>query len=165
MQELWHHLDEDTSNKQQNIFFDINLTNGVIGNFFQPQGGITVDAYGVVPYGDGWYRAFITITFWIWILSLRGSQIFIDGAGAIKVGQVMDLLDLSGVLNSIRVLLILTPQSIWRIILCKMSTTSKFTLDRLEELHEQALTGTLTSPSTNAGFFAFYDSILQQLII
>ena len=74
-------LDDGTSG-EQNIFFDINLTNGVIGSLFTPQGGITGDAYGVVPYGDGWYRAYITTTFGFGFSSLRGSIILNSATGA-----------------------------------------------------------------------------------
>ena len=73
-------MDEGTSNKQQ-AFFDINLLTGAGGNIFQPQGGITVDASGVIPYGDGWFRAFITITFSFGFSEIR-NQIFIDGSSS-----------------------------------------------------------------------------------
>ena len=76
-----------------------------------PQGGITGDAYGVVPYGDGWYRAYITTTFGFGFSSLRGSIILNNATGAQSwTGDGNVLEHLSGVLNSIRVLLILTPQ-------------------------------------------------------
>ena len=52
-------LDEGTSAVQR-IFFDLNLTTGTIGSVFTPQGGMTNDSAGVVPLGNGWYRAFIT---------------------------------------------------------------------------------------------------------
>ena len=54
-------LDEDTPQRQQ-AFYDIDLTNGTTGSIFQPQGGLQIDASGVIPYGGGWYRAFITVT-------------------------------------------------------------------------------------------------------
>ena len=36
-----------------------------------PQGGVTGDAYGAIPYGNGWYRAYITGTFSFGFSSLR----------------------------------------------------------------------------------------------
>ena len=50
-------LDDGTS-AEQNIFFDLNLTTGTIGSVFTPQGGMVNEAAGVVPLGNGWYRAF-----------------------------------------------------------------------------------------------------------
>ena len=56
---------------QQDIFFDLNLATGAAGTLFQPQGGITPVAYGSVPYGNGWYRAFITTTISFGFAELR----------------------------------------------------------------------------------------------
>ena len=47
----------------QEAFFNINLSTGTFASIFQPQNGIVVDGYGVVPYGDGWYRGYVTCTF------------------------------------------------------------------------------------------------------
>ena len=148
-------LDEDTSNKQQ-AFFDINLVTGVAGNFFQPQGGITVDSTGVIPYGDGWYRVFITITFSFGFSQIR-NQIFIDGAQSYTGDGSTGLYAWGAKLNK-GALDPYTAQSGELFYSDNEFNIKNFTLDRLEEFMTQALTGTLTSPSTNAGFFAYYDA-------
>ena len=56
---------------EQNVFFDLNLTNGVAGTIFTPQGGITAQAFGVFPLGNGWYRCYITATFSFGFTTLR----------------------------------------------------------------------------------------------
>ena len=48
---------------EQNVFFDLNLTNGTTSTVFTPQGGITAQAFGAIPLGNGWFRCFITATF------------------------------------------------------------------------------------------------------
>jgi hypothetical protein len=48
---------------QHYALFDLNLNNGTSGSLFTFGGGIQVDAYGAVPIGNGWYRAYITTTF------------------------------------------------------------------------------------------------------
>ena len=56
---------------QQDILFDIDISTGGDGTLFQPQGGIIPVAYGSVPYGNGWYRAFITTTISFGFAELR----------------------------------------------------------------------------------------------
>ena len=77
---------------------------------FIPHVGITGDAFGVVPYGDGWYRAYITTTFGFGFSQLLDTSIILLVQQVHKVGQVMDLWYMFGVLNLIRVLLILILQ-------------------------------------------------------
>ena len=148
-------LDEGTSNKQQ-AFFDINLLTGAGGNIFQPQGGITVDASGVIPYGDGWFRAFITITFSFGFSEIR-NQIFIDGSSS-YTGDASSGLYAWGYKLNKGALDPYTAQSGELFYSDNEFNIKNFTLDRLEEFMFSALSGTLTSPSTNAGFFAYYDA-------
>ena len=74
-------LDPGTA-AEQNIFFDLNLNAGTTGSLFIPQGGMTGDAYGAVPYGDGWYRAYITTTFLLRFSTLRARVIVNSANGA-----------------------------------------------------------------------------------
>ena len=52
----------------------MNLSNGTIGSSFTAP-GITVDAYGAVPFGNGWYRAYITVTFSFGISPIENSNV------------------------------------------------------------------------------------------
>ena len=63
---------------QQDVFFDLDLATGTAGTLFQPQGGISGDAYGSVPYGNGWYRAFITTTISFGFAELRALFLLYD---------------------------------------------------------------------------------------
>ena len=144
---------------EQNIFFDLNLTNGTIGSLFIPQLGITGDAYGAIPYGNGWYRAYITATFSFGFSSLRtqvtvnssaGSQswtgdgttgVYFWGAKLNK-GAVDPYTAVGG-----QIFYANTEYNI-----------KNYTIDLLEGYMGQALDGTLTSPSPNAGFYSYYDS-------
>ena len=148
-------LDEDTSNKQQ-AFFDVNLLTGVAGNFFQPQGGITVDSTGVIPYGDGWFRVFVTITFSFGFSQIR-NIVFIDGAQSYTGDAASGLYAWGAKLNK-GILDPYTAQSGQQFFSDNEFNIKNFTLDRLEEYMTGALTGTLTSPASNSGFFAFYDA-------
>ena len=151
-------LDDGTSG-EQNIFFDLNLVNGTIGSLFIPQQGITGDAYGVVPYGDGWYRAYITTTFGFGFSTLRGSIILNSATGTQSwtgdgsVGAYVWGVKLNkGALDPYTAVSgeIFYANTEYNIKL--------YALGLLETYINQALAGTLTSPSTNAGFYAFYDS-------
>ena len=144
---------------EQNIFFDLNLNAGTTGSLFIPQGGLTGDAYGAVPYGDGWYRAYITTTFGFGFSTLRASVTVNSATGAnnwtgdgavgayfwgakLNKGALDPYLAVSG-----EIFYADTEYNI-----------KKYAIDLLEGFMGQALDNTLTSPSTNAGFYSFYDS-------
>ncbi len=144
---------------EQNIFFDLNLTNGTIGSLFIPQGGITGDAFGAIPYGNGWYRAYITATFSFGFSSLR-TQVTVNSStgsaswtgdgttgayfwGAkLNKGAVDPYTAVSG-----QIFYANTEYNI-----------KNYTIDLLETYMSQALDNTLTSPSPNSGFYSYYDS-------
>ena len=125
-----------------------------------PQGGITGDAYGVVPYGDGWYRAYITTTFGFGFSSLRGSIILNSATGAQSwTGDGSDGAFVWGVKLNKGALDPYTAVS-GQIFYANTEYNIKhYALDCLKLYMNQALDSTLTSPSPNAGFYAFYDSI------
>ena len=151
-------LDPGTAS-EQNIFFDLNLNAGTTGSLFIPQGGLTGDAYGAVPYGNGWYRAYITTTFGFGFSTLRASVTVNSATGAnnwtgdgavgayfwgakLNKGALDPYLAVSG-----EIFYADTEYNI-----------KKYAIDLLEGFMGQALDNTLTSPSTNAGFYSFYDS-------
>ena len=149
-------LDRDTTEKQQ-LFYDIDLTDGSVGSIFQPQGGLTVDGTGVIPYGGGWYRAYGTITCSFGFSQLR-QQIQIKNA----TGQTSFAGNASDGLYA------------WGLKLTKgaidpyAATTGdvfyadteynikSFTIDRLEEWIYDALKDQLLNPSPESGFVPFF---------
>ena len=56
---------------QQSLFVDVNLTDGSFGSIFQPQGGIDSYTVDTVPFGNGWYRVYATLTFSFGFSTLR----------------------------------------------------------------------------------------------
>jgi hypothetical protein len=141
-------------------FFDVNLSDGTFSaSPFTPQGGITVNDHGIIPYGNGWYRVFITGTFSFGISELRSTLYVRNSSGvASYTGD-----DVSGVYA-------------WGLKLNKGTldpyaavsgevfysdtefNVKTFTLDLLNEFMSNSLNNTLLSPSGTAGFFSFYDA-------
>ena len=151
-------LDEGTAAVQR-IFFDLNLTAGTIGSVFTPQNGITNDASGVVPLGNGWYRAFITTTFSFGFTTLSNKIIINNAQGAQSYAGD----GTSGIY-------------VWGVKLTKTAldpyqsgdgtvfysdneyNIKQYAINTLQTYMQQALDNTLTEPSPNAGFYKFYDS-------
>ena len=140
----------------QTIFFDLNLTNGAVGTLFIPNGGATA-VYGAIPYGDGWYRAYITATF-AFGFSTLGARIYVkNNSGALVHSDAADLTFFGAKLNkgSIDAYTSASGQIFY-------SNTEynikKFALDTLETYIYAALQNQLTSPSPESGFYSFYDS-------
>ena len=151
-------LDPGTA-AEQNIFFDLNLNAGTTGSLFTPQGGMTGDAYGAVPYGDGWYRAYITTTFSFGFSTLRARVIVNSANGAStwtgngNTGAYFWGLKLNkGALDPY------TAVSGEVFYADTEFNIKQFAIDLLEGYMGQALDNTLTSPSTNSGFYSYYDS-------
>ena len=61
----------------------MNLADGTFGSIFADSGA-TVEAFGSIPYGNGWYRAYITLTFSFGIGLLRTEVYQKNNAGAIQ---------------------------------------------------------------------------------
>ena len=144
---------------EQNIFFDLNLTNGTVGSLFIPQLGITGDAFGAIPYGDGWYRAYITATFSFGFSTLR-TQVTVNsstGSASWTGDGTTGVYFWGAKLNKGAV----DPYTAvgGQIFYANTEYNIKnYTIDLLEGYMSQALDNTLTSPSPNAGFYAYYDS-------
>ena len=153
----------DPGATSKDVVFDLNLADGTFGSIFA-DAGATVDAYGSVPLGDGWYRAYITLTFsfgigvvrnQIWIKNDAGlltyagdgtSGIYVWGAKLVK-GGLDPYISQSGT--------IFYADNDYNI--------KNYILDSLEEFYEGALVQNLTSPSPLSGFFAYTNSTLQSI--
>jgi len=149
-------LDEGQSGVQR-VFFDLNLTNGVIGSLFTPQGGVTGDAYGVVPYGDGWYRAYITATFSFGFSALQAEIIINDTNNAqIYAGNNSNGAYVWGAKLNKGALDPYTSVDGKVFFADAEFNIKNYALDRLEEYTLQALDDTLTSPGPSSTFLKFF---------
>ena len=150
-------LDQGQTNTQS-LFFDVDLTDGSFGSIFQPQGGIDSYTMDTVPFGNGWYRIYATLTFSFGFSTLRTRLRLRDNNNAI--GFSGD--GTSGVY-------------VWGAKLNKGAfdaytavggdvfysnseyNIKNFALDLFEDYVEGALNGTLASPTAN-GAYAFDNS-------
>ncbi|AMO42876.1 virion structural protein [Cyanophage S-RIM50] len=145
-------LDPGQTN-QQRLFFDVNLLDGSTGSIFQNEGGLISYSTGVVPFGNGWYRVYSTLTFSFGFSTLRTrvnirsgvtnpafpgdgvSGIYIWGAKLNK--GVFDAYTSVG----------------GEIFYSNLEYNVKnFTLDILEDYIESSLNGTLASPTANSNY-------------
>ena len=151
-------LDDGTA-AEQNIFFDVNLNTGIIGSLFTPQGGVTGDAFGVVPYGNGWYRIFITATFSFGFSSVQTKVFYNSSTGAsLWTGDGTTGVYAWGAKFNKGALDPYTAVSGEVFYSDNEFNIKTYALGLLEDYLSQAIQGTLVSPSTNAGFYRFYDS-------
>jgi len=141
-------------------FFDANLSDGTYSaSPFTPQGGITVDDYGLIPYGNGWYRVYITGTFSFGVSELR-STVYVrneNGAATYTGDNVKGVYAWGLKLNKGT----LDPYTAVSGEIFYSDTEfniKTFALELLQEFMTNSLDNTLLSPSGNAGFFSFYDS-------
>ena len=151
----------DPGPNEKDVKFDLDLDNGTVGTVFNT-GGVTVDAAGSVPLGNGWYRAYMTLTFsfgisvlrnQIWIKNTAGAQIYAgDGTSGLYVwgaklsrGAFDPYVSTSGSTfysdNDFNI--------------------KNYVLDSLDGYFEQALNQNLTNPSPLAGFIPYVDGALS----
>ena len=144
---------------EQNVFFDLNLTDGTTSTIFTPQGGITADAFGVFPLGNDWFRCYITATFSFGFTTLRNKIIVKSGTGSsVWSGDGSTGIIVWGAKLTKNALDPYQAQS-GRLFYADTSyNTKNFILDLLETYMIASLDGTLTSPAPNSGFYSFYDS-------
>ena len=144
---------------EQNVFFDLNLTNGVAGTIFTPQGGITAQAFGVFPLGNGWYRCYITATFSFGFTTLRNKIIIKSATGStVWTGDGSTGIVVWGAKLTKNDLDPYQAQSGQLFYADTSFNIKNYILDLLQTYMIASLDGSLTSPSTNAGFYSFYDS-------
>ena len=144
---------------EQNVFFDLNLTNGTTSTVFTPQGGITAQAFGAIPLGNGWFRCFITATFSFGFTTLRSKFIIKSGTGSsVWTGDGSTGILVWGAKLTKNDLDPYQAQSGKLFYADTGFNTKNFILDLLETYMLASLDGTLTSPATNSGFYSFYSS-------
>ena len=147
-------LDDGTAGIQE-AFFNINLSTGTFASIFQPQNGIVVDGYGVVPYGDGWYRGYVTCTFSFGFSNLK-TRIALNNSASYNTAT--NLYVWGAKLNKGA----LDPYTAVSGKLFYSDTEyniKQYAIDLLAGYIKQSITGTLTSPSTSTSFYAYYDSV------
>ena len=151
-------LDDGTAG-EQNIFFDLNTNSGTTGSLFIPQGGITGDAYGAVPYGGGWYRAYITTTLSFGFTELKAkinvynenNQISYSGDGTKGLYAWGSKLR-KGVLDPYT-------SATGEVFYADGEFNIKtYALTQLEDYIIAAMTDGLTSPSPQAGYLKFFST-------
>tara|TARA_B100000035_G_scaffold315003_1_gene333426 strand:+ start:7241 stop:27043 length:19803 start_codon:yes stop_codon:yes gene_type:complete len=155
----------DPGATSKDVVFDLNLSDGSFGSIFA-DAGATVEAYGSVPLGDGWYRAFITLTFSFGIGVIR-NQIFIknnDGlisyAGDNSNGiYVWGAKLVKGGLDPY------VSQSGVTFFADNDFNIKNYILDSLEEFYEQALNQTLVDPSPLASFIPYVNGGLASTYV
>ena len=148
-------------NPYPNINIDFNVNSGVIeGVFNTTNGAIEIDDYGMIPYGNGWYRIYATVTFgygfsqlysYIWYKSQEtGSLYFSESQGRgmfiwgskLNQGFVDTYTSVAGI----------------KLYVNREFNIKKYALNLLSDLMESALIGNLPSPSTYASYYAYSDS-------
>ncbi len=77
----------------ENAHFNANLTTGQIGSIFTTS-GLTVTGHGAIPFGNGWYRLFITTEFGFGFATLVNKLNILSNTTA--------LLDFTGTANDIK---------------------------------------------------------------
>jgi hypothetical protein len=140
-------------------FFDVNLSTGAVGSIFAPS-TITVDDYGVIPYGNGWYRVYLTASFGLgftylyqiaFIKNENGSEVYASNNlnnGIYGWGGKLN----KGALDPY------TAQSGQIFYADEEYNIKVFTLGLLREYMNGALSNSLISPSPNASIQSYYDS-------
>ena len=141
-------------------FFDINLADGTFSATpFTPQGGITVNDHGLIPYGNGWYRVFITATFSFGVSELRSTLYVRNASGtASYLGDGVSGVYAWGLKLNKGALDPYTAVSGEVFYSDTEFNVKSYTLNLLEEYMSNSLNNTLLSPSGNAGFYSFYDA-------
>ena len=141
-------------------FFNFNLISGEKSSNFVG-GGMTVDDMNVIPYGDGWYRCYITFNIPFGIAEFRVSnymaEVLVNGAGNGTDGILIWGAKLNtGVLDAYE-----ANSDNKRFYTNKEYNIKSFILDELYRYYQQSMDETLVTPSTRASFPAFYKSDLE----
>ena len=135
------------------------MNTGNTGTLFIPQGCISGDAYGAVPYGGGWYRAYVTTTFSFGFTELKArinvanenNQLSYTGDGTKGVYAWGAKLS-KGTLDPY------TSLSDGVFYADGEFNIKRYALDRLEEYIIAAMTDGLTSPSPEAGYLKYFST-------
>ena len=144
---------------QQDIFFDLNLATGAAGTLFQPQGGITPVAYGSVPYGNGWYRAFITTTISFGFAELRALfLVYNENNSLVYLGDGSSGLYMWGAKLSKGVIDPYTSELGEVFYADTEYNVKSYALRALEDYASQAVSNTLTDPAPASSYNKYFDT-------
>ena len=151
----------DPGATSKDVVFDLNLSDGTFGSVFA-DAGATVEGYGSIPLGDGWYRAYLTVTFSFGIGVIR-NQIFIkNNSGLISfTGSGNDGIYVWGAKLAKGGIDPYISGSGVTFYADNDYNIKNYILDSLEEFYEQALDETLVNPSPLASFIPYTNSVLS----
>ena len=144
-----------------NIFIQIDLQTGTIEQTFEvgQPGVLTLDEVGAIPYGNGWYRIYITGTFGYGFTQLRSDIYLLNNAGNIVFAgdNSSGILVWGSKINA-------GPLDAYTAVNGDVFFSNieynikKYALELLEDYTELALNGTLPNPATNSGSIPVFNS-------
>jgi len=146
-----------------NIFIQVDLLTGTVEQTFEvgQPGVLTLDEVGAIPYGNGWYRIFITGTFGYGFTELRSEISILDDSGNIVFAgdNTSGILVWGSKINQ-------GPLDAYTAVAGEVFFSNieynikKYSLELLEDYIELALNGNLTNPATNSGSIPFFNSTI-----
>ena len=150
----------DSATTQRISISQLDLTNGSITTPILSGDAFDLQSYGVVPYGNGWFRFYFTFTFSYGYRLLRFYHYLRDpvNGGTSWTGTGTEEAYVWGMKLNEGVLDAYQADSGQIFYSNQEYNIKKFALETLEDLTSNALDGILASPSGNAGFEAFYDA-------
>ena len=148
---------DDGLSGQQSLFFDVDLTDGSTGSIFQPEGGLVSYTTSVVPFGNGWYRIYATLTFSFGFGSLTTRLNIKNGGALAYAGDGSSGIYVWGAKLNKGVFDAYTAVGGEIFYSNSEYNIKNFALDLFEDYVEGALNGTLASPTAN-GAYAFDNS-------
>lgn len=146
------------------LTMDVDTASGSVVGFFNSYSSVFSDVdYGMIPYGNGWYRVYITASIGYGFSRIRS---YIDpfnaaGTSLTFAGNSVNQYYIWGAKINAGGLDAYVSQSGVNLYVNTEYNIKTYALDLLETFIESALLGNLTSPSTNAGFFAYTNTTWQ----
>lgn len=139
-------------------FFNITLTNGTPTALFSS--GITGLANGVIPYGDGWFRAYISLEIPFGVSSIRLLAYGTSNASETSAGNGTSGVFMWGAKFAKESLDIYVSQSGKYFYPDNEYNVKNYILQRLSTFMQAAVSGTLVSPSLATNFLSYSNSAL-----
>ena len=151
-------LDGSATNK---AFFKFNTSNGTVGSIFASNFGGTVDAFGSVPVGGGWFRVYMTVTFAFGFGDLRARIQLLDASdNDVFTGNNTNGLYFWGAKLATTTLDPYVSASGETFYADNDYNIKSYALTLLDLYMGQALRQQLTSPAPTSGFFAYTNNTL-----
>lgn len=152
-------LNMDPGANQQRVAFDVNLSTGVVGSAVNNEGGLQIDSYGAIPYGDGWYRVYVTATFGFGFTTARTFVVIKEnGADVYASTNTSKGIYAWGAKFNKGALDPYTAQGGQVFYSDTEYNVKSFALNLLQKYMSSALDNSLISPSSNSSTYSFYDS-------